>query len=66
MGYENMKRKAWAWFGIVASIIGFIAGIFSIVTQTYYFSIAIPIGIWGIFKYLPDVRGKVKHEGQTH
>lgn len=52
-----MKQKAKGWIAIIlaAGIITF--GILDIIAGTYYFAIGIPIGIYTIFRFLPDVLG---------
>lgn len=52
-----MKRKVLGWVGIIIATGLITIGILDIIIGTYYFAIGIPVGIYLIFRYLPDILG---------
>jgi len=60
-----MKQKILGWLAIVTSTVIIVLATLNIVVfDDFRFVIGIPVGIYMIIKYLPDIRG-AKHESQT-
>lgn len=55
-----MKRKILAWVSISIAIGIIILAILYLIKGSFVMVVGIPVGIYIIFRFLPDVRGKVK------
>ena len=62
-----MKRKILGWLMIITSASVIVLATLNIIMfNDFRFIIGIPVGIYMIFRFLPDARRKVKHESQTN
>lgn len=57
-----MKKKVLGWSGIFIAIGLIVLGIFSVIIKDYKAVIAIPVGIYMVFKFLPSIKTKVEHD----